>query len=527
MPNASAGFFGKLPGVGDFVQRRLPARFVDVWDRSFELGVDASRRALGDDWKAAYHGSPVWRFLLPAEVCTASAWAGVMGPARDRVGRCFPMVIATALADDDATATRVLHADHWFDALERVHVETQADDSAGVDAFDARVASMPGPLDMPPANAVPAAPDIDWQAASHWRLPLPLQVGIGAWLAELWARLAGMQAGWCLWWTRGSERVPASVLVTQGLPQASAYAGFLDAAHAGAPWQSPAVFGDGASRGQVAETRGRPAFDGDVTQPRRSAEASLALLPDDLSELLAELTPRADAAPVPAIDPQPVATDGVVVLHRRDGALTLVAADDGVRDAHRQAAAAVATTVGELAADDFSAGLQILRARLLSLHPHLRHASAGRPDAAPEDGAVVAARVSGQRAALLRIGAATAWHWRRGTLQPVFAAADEEADRDAALAADVGDLLFSCRATFAPGLGASIAPLCDEVACTVEAGDRLLLVATRELVELAPDVYARALAMPSCDDARARIATAASLGSEPSRWPLAVIEVSP
>ena len=44
MPNPTgAGFFGKLPGTGDFVQRRLPASFVDVWDRRFEQAVSASR----------------------------------------------------------------------------------------------------------------------------------------------------------------------------------------------------------------------------------------------------------------------------------------------------------------------------------------------------------------------------------------------------------------------------------------------------------------------------------------------------
>jgi type VI secretion system protein ImpM len=522
MTNPSAGFFGKLPGVGDFVQRRLPARFVDVWDRNFELGVDASRRALGDEWKAAYHDSPVWRFMLPAEVCTASAWTGVTGPARDRVGRCFPMVIATAVADDAAIASRILRADQWFDALEQAHLEAQADDSTGVDAFDARVAGLPGPLDMPPTDAISRAIDIDWSSASHWRLPLPLPT-VGASLAELWAQLAERQAGWCLWWTKGGGRMPASVLVTQGLPQAPAYAGFLDIAHAGGAWRSPPVPGTDSTARQIADAIRQPVFADDVTRPRRAPEASLALLPDDLSELLAELTPL----PAAADEPQVIASDGVVLLHRSDSALTLVAADDGVRDPRRQAAAAVATTVGELAADDFSGGLPILRARLLSLHPHLRHAVADRADATPEDGAVVAARVSGHRAELLRIGAATAWHWRRGALQPVFAVADEEADRDAARTTDLGDLLSRRRATFAPGLGAAMVPSCDEVTCAVEAGDRLLLVATRELVELAPDVYARALAMPSCDDARARIATAARLGPESSGWPLAVIEVNP
>ena len=66
MPNPTgAGFFGKLPGVGDFVQRRLPVRFVDCWDQHFEHAVDAARGVLGNDWPAVYHASPTWRFAMP------------------------------------------------------------------------------------------------------------------------------------------------------------------------------------------------------------------------------------------------------------------------------------------------------------------------------------------------------------------------------------------------------------------------------------------------------------------------------
>ena len=57
------------------------------------------------------------------------------------------------------------------------------------------------------------------------------------------------------------------------------------------------------------------------------------------------------------------------------------------------------------------------------------------------------------------------------------------------------------------------------------AGDRLLLVATPALVQLSPEILARSLAMPSCDDARLRIATAAGLGADPAQWPLAIIEI--
>ncbi|MCW0203310.1 hypothetical protein [Rhodanobacter thiooxydans] len=60
--------------------------------------------------------------------------------------------------------------------------------------------------------------------------------------------------------------------------------------------------------------------------------------------------------------------------------------------------------------------------------------------------------------------------------------------------------------------------------CTAEAGDRMLLLATQPLLQLAPDVLARGLALPSGDEACRYIATAA-LGTDAARWPLAIIEV--
>ena len=148
MPNPAAGFFGKLPSAGDFVQRRLPAGFVDAWDRHFENAVAESRGALGDSWREAYHASPVWRFVLAPGVCGGSAWAGVMGPGADRVGRCFPMVIAAPVGADTGSFARVLHdGSRWFDAAERIHDTAQADAAISVDAFDEQVAALAGPLD--------------------------------------------------------------------------------------------------------------------------------------------------------------------------------------------------------------------------------------------------------------------------------------------------------------------------------------------------------------------------------------------
>jgi type VI secretion system ImpM family protein len=531
VPNPAAGFFGKLPSAGDFVQRRLPPGFVDVWDHHFESAVAESRSALNGAWHEAYHASPAWRFLLAPAICGESAWAGIMGPGMDRVGRCFPMVIATPIAADAGVCARALtEGGSWFDLAEQVHFAAQADASISVDAFDEQVAALASPLDAGrPDDALALLHGIDWNAASHWRLPLPARGDTGAFLGGLWTRLVATPGNWCLWWTTGAERVPASVMITNGLPQPTAYAGFLDAGYSITPWQSMGTFDAVARYPQtVADVVTSPI---DVPMAPPSA-IPLAWLPDD-PELFSDLgaVPESvisTAPPVHAVTiaPTPVgAGAGAMVLSRVDCALTLLAAEVGSPDPRQRAVTAVSSIGRDLAASDLAAGMQTLRTRIMALNPQLRQSSEDLIDPVLEDCAVIAAHVAGSQADLLRIGTAAAWHWRQGQLQPFFAKSAAPPAVDVGADDDFNDLLFSRVSLTAPGLGATVQPTCGEVFCAVQAGDRLLLMATQQLLQLPPEVLARSLAMPSCNDARLHLATAAGLGADATQWPLAIIEI--
>jgi type VI secretion system ImpM family protein len=524
MPNPmGAGFFGKLPATGDFVQRRLPAAFTEVWDRHFEQAVSASRARLGEAWVAAWREAAPWRFVLPPGVCGEQAWAGLTGPASDRVGRCFPMTIATPLAGLAAIG-EALRNDAWFAAAERVHGEGQGG-GLGVDAFDARVAELPDPLD-PPTELHAGVPRLDWRAASHWRLPLPPPGVDGRFLAALWTQLQA-QPGLALWWTTGAPRMPPCVLVTRGLPEPAAYAGMLDVACADAPWQTPGAFA------AVSAPASRPAPAAVPSLPPVAAAPvapPAVRLPDDLSDLLGDLAPPPHA-PAPAdadATVRTVGSGGVRVLHRHDCALTVVAADDGAPDPRRQAATAVGELVGRFVPSDFVAGMQALRTRLLVLHSRLQPTAAEHGGSVQEDGAVIAVHVTGRWADLLRIGSASAWHWHAGQLRSLFASAGEAAPVEGAgLGGELDDLLFSRTSPVAPGLGSPGQPTCDEVVCEIEPGDRLLLLATRALAELASPLLAEALALPTPAAACAHVARAVGLGLDAASWPLAVIEVQP
>lgn len=87
------GFFGKLPGYGDFVQRNINSAIIDYWDNWLTQSIDASQGMLGESWKDIFFTSPIWRFHIQAGVVIADAISGVMMPSVDSAGRCYPFVV--------------------------------------------------------------------------------------------------------------------------------------------------------------------------------------------------------------------------------------------------------------------------------------------------------------------------------------------------------------------------------------------------------------------------------------------------
>lgn len=549
MPNpaggisAPVGFFGKLPGAGDFVQRRLPADFVDRWDRHFEHAVAASREQLGERWHDTWHASPAWRFLLAPGVCGEAAWAGVMAPAADRVGRCFPMVMASSLGADAGHGGRTLReAQRWFDALEQIHAQARQQ-GAGADAFDARLSSLPGPLQVSRSDPATALQGVDWRTSPQWRLPLRAHGHDELFLEALWSQVTATAGHWCLWWTHGAAAVPASAMLSQGLPTPASYAAFLDASHADASWRS--------LRGQAAppapatpELRVTPPATPAMTpQPPTVAGSPASTLADDSSGLLDGVgVPAPVAAPIPddvtvpgfarvktasapatPLEPVPAAAATQpgkrAIFHSEDGALTVLAADDGAHDPRCRGAATAQAVAAAMQPNDFSGGMQKLRERLLARHAALQASAEDLIDPVMEDAAVVALHTTGRWAAVLRIGTGEVWQWRRGQMRQVFAGSP-------APAAGVDDLIFEQRSPVAVGLGGAGIPEYQEIVCAVEPGDRFLLLATRRLVSLDQALLAQALSIPDSEQARALIAHAAALGTDPSPWPLAVIEIA-
>jgi type VI secretion system protein ImpM len=131
------GWYGKIPAAGDFVARRIPPDFGEVWHDWLHNALEGSRQRLAGRWPDDFLSMPVWRFVFSPGLVTPSAWVGLMLPSVDAVGRYFPLAFACRLPATglDLVATLFL-ARAWFGELEEIGLSAIAQrvDFAAVDA---------------------------------------------------------------------------------------------------------------------------------------------------------------------------------------------------------------------------------------------------------------------------------------------------------------------------------------------------------------------------------------------------------
>ena len=114
------GFFGKLPSHGDFVSMGFGRNLQSALDAWLQAGLQAVQQELGEDWERRFRLMPAWRFIIEHGLWGPATIAGVLLPSLDRVGRSFPLVIATQL-HGFAEHPRQLYLDGtWFTAVEAI-----------------------------------------------------------------------------------------------------------------------------------------------------------------------------------------------------------------------------------------------------------------------------------------------------------------------------------------------------------------------------------------------------------------------
>ncbi len=227
------GWYGKLPALGDFASRRLPPGFIATWDDWLQRSLATSRQALGERWLDRYLHCPVWRFVLGPGTCGDTAWAGVLMPSTDRVGRYFPLTIAAAVPWQGDALARITAAQDWFDAVEQAALSA-LDVNFGADDLDAAL-----PMVAPIAATAPhdeAATQLGEQLGQWWMVggsasvdgPTPVGRGCGDLLnAAVQHAASRLFAGRTLWWRTDSEQ-PGRLLATRGLPDEAQFASLLE-----------------------------------------------------------------------------------------------------------------------------------------------------------------------------------------------------------------------------------------------------------------------------------------------------------
>jgi type VI secretion system protein ImpM len=241
--NAAVGFFGKLPSNGDFLQRRVPQSFLDIWDPWLQECVHASRESLQEAWLPAYLTSPVWRFVLPEAICGSGAYAGILAPSVDRVGRYFPMTIVTQVDIDANPLDFAMQRRSWFDALESLLVTALGETEVDLEWFDAQVIEHTRFLDGEIDASGPALKDLFQRSqfpkqGEYWRTPLAtagsLQAAVNAFAyRELSAQLRPTS----VWWTEGSGASAPAWLSLRGLPAPNRFGAMLNGQWLEHGWQ--------------------------------------------------------------------------------------------------------------------------------------------------------------------------------------------------------------------------------------------------------------------------------------------------
>jgi len=222
------GFYGKVPILADFVSRRLPARFIQPWDTWLQGALSASMDQLGSRWLDIFLTSPIWRFILSPGSCDTNAWAGVLMPSVDKVGRYFPLTLAVSLDEQEILPFLFVKAAHWFDKLEQSALSALEDDF-NIDEFDRKLQEQVLTLPIQADEIYYSRQELtEKNGKTAFRLGMgKLEQVPDAFIQLSSCLLTEFLPTFSLWSTNGSELMKPSLVVYDGLPPSVAYSELL------------------------------------------------------------------------------------------------------------------------------------------------------------------------------------------------------------------------------------------------------------------------------------------------------------
>jgi type VI secretion system protein ImpM len=225
-----AGWYGKLPCLGDFASRRLPTEFIATWDAWLQRSIAASREHLRERWLDAFLTSPMWRFVLGEGVCGEPAWAGLLVPSVDKVGRYFPLTFALPLNSANASIAGALASQPWYAGLERAALAALTVDFS-VDSLESELAKKPFPHITTAGGIEDTSHVAKWLSApdaTSLEFHLPSTEALESAVhgsAEM--LFSASLAGRSLWWCVEPANGKAEVHCTHALPDGERYTRML------------------------------------------------------------------------------------------------------------------------------------------------------------------------------------------------------------------------------------------------------------------------------------------------------------
>lgn len=216
------GYFGKLPGSGDFVSRGLSRPLIAGLDAWLHDGLAALPGRFGPTWLEHYLVAPAWSFVLPAGGWCSTMMLGSAIPSVDRVGRYFPLVALAGVPANTSLQACLPPASDWH-AMARGLLLRALQEGMSPDDLMTRLAEVPvfGRLSSPSSaadddimsilgdfGASDAEPEAAGSAFSWPEMPLLFE-----------ARLDRS-----FWWTEASAAQNARQVIHRGQPDTPLFA---------------------------------------------------------------------------------------------------------------------------------------------------------------------------------------------------------------------------------------------------------------------------------------------------------------
>ena len=222
------GFYGKLPILGDFVSRRLPASFIRDWDEWIQESISASKKELDANWLKVYLTSPIWRFVLSPGSCGDRASTGILMPSVDKAGRYFPLTLAVMLDELNSLPSLFTKASDWFAKLEGLALSALESDIQ-LEVFDRNLQESRLDFSPPIEQSIRVKTGCNGQSnGSTVRIEMHrLEQIAEAYFGLCHHLMTRYYTRYSLWWTAGSELMQPSFLVYEGLPPAGEFCDLL------------------------------------------------------------------------------------------------------------------------------------------------------------------------------------------------------------------------------------------------------------------------------------------------------------